>query len=192
MEAFCVLLALCMGNSPVTGEFPSQRLVTQSFDTYFDLRLNRRLSKQSCSWWFEMPLCSLWHYCNQSGTKPTLVTKIWPPNLVTICAWLPKLVANVSSNFHHLVNKRKPPCIGGMELVSLSCNRVFISAESVGRGWCKIAIATKWYQFHTTDKCGFLFMPWITDQYTFVRYTKLVNGIGTAVTKVIAFSIMTT
>ena len=71
--------------------------------------------------------------------------------------------------------KRKPPCIGGMELVSLSCNRVFISAESVGRGWCKIAIATKWYQFHTTDKCGFLFMPWITDQYTFVQYKKLVN-----------------
>ena len=78
-------------------------------------------------------------------------------------------------------DKRKPPCIDGMELVSLSCNRVFISTESIGRGWCKIAIATKWYQFHTTDKCGFLFMPWITDQYTFVRYTKLVNKIGTAV-----------
>ena len=70
--------------------------------------------------------------------------------------------------------KRKPPCIGGMELVSLSCNRVFISAESVGRGWCKFAIATKGYQFHATDKCGFLFMPWITDKYTFVGYTKLV------------------
>ena len=40
----------------------------------------------------------------QSGTKQNLVAKIWPPNLVTICAWLPKLVANVSSNFHHLVN----------------------------------------------------------------------------------------
>ena len=89
-------------------------------------------------------------------------------------------------------SKRKPPCIGGMELVSLSCNRVFISAESVGRGWCKFAIATKLYQFHTTDKCGFLFMPWITDQYTFVRYTKLVNRIWTAVAKVITFSIMTT
>ena len=74
----------------------------------------------------------------------------------------------------------------------MSCNRVFISAESVGRGWCKIAIATKWYQFHTTDKCGFLFMPWITDQYIFVRYTKLINEIGTAVAKVITFSIMTT
>ena len=88
--------------------------------------------------------------------------------------------------------KRKLPCIGGMELVSLSCNRVFISAESVGRGWCKIAIATKWYQFHTTDKCGFLFMLWITDQYTFVRYTKLVNEIGTTVAKVIMFSVKTT
>ena len=28
---------------------------------------------------------------HQSGTKPDLVAKIWPPNLVTICAWLPKL-----------------------------------------------------------------------------------------------------
>ena len=93
--------------------------------------------------------------------------------------------------YHH-DNKRKPPCIGGMELVSLSCNRVFISAESVGRGWCKFAIATKWYQFHTTDKCGFLFMPWITDKYTFVGYTKLVNNICTAVAKVITFSIITT
>ena len=89
-------------------------------------------------------------------------------------------------------NKRKPPCIGGMELVSLSCNRVFISAESVGRDWCKFAIATKWYQFHATDKCGFLFMPWITDKYTFVGYTKLVNKMCTAVAKVITFSIMTT
>ena len=75
-----------------------------------------------------------------------------------------------------------------MELVSLSCNRVLISAESVERGWCKITIAMKWYQFHTTDKCGFLSMPWITDQYTFVWYTKLVNKIGTTVAKVITFS----
>ena len=85
--------------------------------------------------------------------------------------------------------KRKPPCIGGMELVSLSCNRVFISAESVGRGWCKIAIATKWYQFHTTDKCGFLLMQWITDQYIFVQYTKLVNKTGTAVAKSLLFQL---
>ena len=32
METFSVLLALCMGNSPVSGEFPTQRPVTRSFD----------------------------------------------------------------------------------------------------------------------------------------------------------------
>ena len=32
METFSALLALCAGNSPVTGEFPSQRPVTQNFD----------------------------------------------------------------------------------------------------------------------------------------------------------------
>ena len=39
--------ALCAGNSPVTGEFPSQRPVTWSFDVFFDLRLNKRLIKHS-------------------------------------------------------------------------------------------------------------------------------------------------
>ena len=39
METFSALLALCEGNSPVTGEFPSQRPVTRSFDVFFDLRL---------------------------------------------------------------------------------------------------------------------------------------------------------
>ena len=34
METFSTLLALCAGNSPVPGEFPSQRPVTQSFDVF--------------------------------------------------------------------------------------------------------------------------------------------------------------
>ena len=45
METFSALLAICAGNSPVPGESPSQRPVTRSFDVYFDLRLNKRLSK---------------------------------------------------------------------------------------------------------------------------------------------------
>ena len=31
METFSALLAICVGNSPVTGEFPAQRPVTRSF-----------------------------------------------------------------------------------------------------------------------------------------------------------------
>ena len=54
-EIFSALLAICAGNSPVPDEFPAQRPVTRSFDVYFDLRPNKRLSKQSWDWWFETP-----------------------------------------------------------------------------------------------------------------------------------------
>ena len=47
-----------------TGEFPVQRSVTQSFDVFLDLRLNKRLSKQPCGWWFETPSWSFWRQCN--------------------------------------------------------------------------------------------------------------------------------
>ena len=50
------------GNSPVTGEFPSQRPVTRSFDVFFDLRLIKRLRKQSRRRWFETPMRSLWRH----------------------------------------------------------------------------------------------------------------------------------
>ena len=64
MEIFSALLAICAGNSPVTGEFPTQRPVTRSFDAFFDLCLNKPLSKQSWGWWFETTSRSLWRYCN--------------------------------------------------------------------------------------------------------------------------------
>ena len=66
METFSALLAICAGNSPVTGEFPSQRPVTRSFDDFFNLRLNKRLSKQSRRRWFETPSRSLWRYFNEN------------------------------------------------------------------------------------------------------------------------------
>ena len=53
MEAFPASLAICAGNSPVTGEFHAHLPVTRSFVVFFDLRLNTRLSKQSWGWWYE-------------------------------------------------------------------------------------------------------------------------------------------
>ena len=47
METFSALLAIGAGNSPIPSEFPSRRPVTQSFYVFFDLRLNKRFSKQS-------------------------------------------------------------------------------------------------------------------------------------------------
>ena len=44
IETFSASLAICAGNSPVTGEFPAQRQVTRSIDVFFDLRPNKLLS----------------------------------------------------------------------------------------------------------------------------------------------------
>ena len=55
---------------PLCGEFighrwiPTQRPMTRNFDVFFDLRLNKRLSKQSWDWWFETPSGSLWRHWN--------------------------------------------------------------------------------------------------------------------------------
>ena len=81
METFRVTGPLC-------GEFTGhrwispQRPVTRSFDVFFDLRLNERLSEQSWSWWFETPLRSLWRHCNVSwhaspGSKPWVNCPFW-------------------------------------------------------------------------------------------------------------------
>ena len=72
MEAFSSLLALCEGNSPATGKFPSQRPVTRSFGVFFDLRLNKRFCKQSRRRWFETPPRSLLRHCNVSIVLLTL------------------------------------------------------------------------------------------------------------------------
>ena len=49
------------------GEFPSQRPVTRGFDVFFDLRMNKLLSKQEWGWWFETLSCSLWRHCDTQG-----------------------------------------------------------------------------------------------------------------------------
>ena len=64
------------------GEFPAQRSVTRSFDVFFDLRLNKRLSKQPWGWWFETPSWSLWRQCNDGWYK-YVVLHITPMRNIT-------------------------------------------------------------------------------------------------------------
>ena len=83
MERFSASLALCAGNSPITGEFPAQRPVPRSFAVFFDLRLNKRLSKQPWGWRFETRSWSLWRHSNEdlaitsraSAMKQTAICK---------------------------------------------------------------------------------------------------------------------
>ena len=76
METFSALPAICAGNSPVTGEVPAQRPMTRSFDVFFDLRLNKQLSKQSWGWWFGTLSRPLWRRCNWIGVTALCIPTI--------------------------------------------------------------------------------------------------------------------
>ena len=64
MESFSTLPGFYVQNSSVRGEIPSQGPVTRSFDVSFDMRMNKRLSKQTRGWWFEPPSRSSWRHCD--------------------------------------------------------------------------------------------------------------------------------
>ena len=96
METFSALLAICAGNSPVSGEFLAQRPVMRGFGVFFDLPLNKRLSKQSWGWWLETLSCSLWRQSNVFclGEKEIAYSDLsLRKGLVEIlfnCGWTPK------------------------------------------------------------------------------------------------------
>ena len=89
MKLFSALVAICKGNPPVTDGFPSHRPVAQSFDIFFSVRLNKRLSRPSRFWLFQTPSRSLWRHCNcipkhtPIGKLLISVTVLYRPNLLT-------------------------------------------------------------------------------------------------------------
>ena len=65
METFFRVTGPLCGEFTGPGEFPTQRPVTRSCDVFFDLRLNKRLSKEPWGWWFETLSWSLCRQCNE-------------------------------------------------------------------------------------------------------------------------------
>ena len=127
METFSTILALCAGNSPVTGEFPIQRPVTRSFDVFFDLRLNERLSKQSLGWWFETPSPPLWRHSN--GFR------------IRVCCY-----DNINKNGRlcddtHYMNRHKTAVMGVKEHSTMELRAYFMGCNA--HGW-NIREATYW------------------------------------------------
>ena len=86
METFSVSLAICAGNSPASGEFPAQRPVTQGFDVFLDLCLNKQLRKQSRGCSFERLSCPLWCHCNALDMLLQLLQLI-------CCCWIDRIRA---------------------------------------------------------------------------------------------------
>ena len=84
METFSALLAICAENSPVHGEFPTQRPVTRSFDVFFDVRPNKQLSKQSWGWWSETLSPSLWRKGSLMWRFDIFCENVWHQRSYTI------------------------------------------------------------------------------------------------------------
>ena len=103
---FRVTGPLC-GEFTGPGEFHTKKPVTRSFDVFFDLRLNKRLSKQPWGWWFETSSWSLWRQCNDQWPNS------WPSTLhivrrsfvnayrLSIANWTPR------NNFQQHFNQNK-------------------------------------------------------------------------------------
>ena len=114
---FRVTGPLC-GEFTGPGEFHTQRPVTRSFDVFFDLRLNKRLSKQPWGWWFETPSWSLWRQCNAIG-----FCHLYIPHL-------PKLYM---SKFGRNKSKAAPISLYFVRLQTLRSPASFASALSIAR-----------------------------------------------------------
>ena len=77
------------GNSPVSSEFPSQKSETRSFDVFFDLRLNKRLSKQSRRRWRHHTHnhVNVMNTCFQNKVVCSQVSTIWIGNSIPEIPW---------------------------------------------------------------------------------------------------------
>ena len=143
METFSALLALCVGNSPVTGEFPVQRPVTRSFGVVFDLRLNKRLSKQSWGWWFEKQSRPWWRHRNGYVILTTLRKISFFMMLKGPFMPIQSIVLNVWVWNVHFRSKAS-------QLSLIRCNVFFILTISVSRvggqsgGFTACGWLTKW------------------------------------------------
>ena len=102
MELLSALLALSVGNSPVTVEFISQRPVRRGIDIFFELLLKKkRLRKQLRSRWFKTPSRSQWRHCNVSTSICQTFTTIHVvKRFVLICAYL--LVNDIHPTFKYV------------------------------------------------------------------------------------------
>ena len=74
---------------------------SRSFDVFCDLRLNKRLSKQSRGWWFETLSCSLWRHCSDTDPVKDNCDAIWRQISLTSLQWLHNERDGVSNYRRH-------------------------------------------------------------------------------------------
>ena len=167
METFSTLLAICGGNSAVTSEFPAQKPVTPSFNVFFDLHLNTRLSKQSWRRWFETLSHTLWRHCNRifflnenNWIQIQTLPKSAPKAKIDIITWhqvgdrpIPKLIRRRSTTLYGV---RRPRCDKSCDLMTSSNGNIF----RVTCPWCGEFIGPWWIRLRKASDAELWYFPW--------------------------------
>ena len=153
MESFSALLALCVGNSPVTDGFPAQRPVMWSFDVFFDLRL------KNC-WVNNREAGDLGYHCAHYDVTVMWLRMLWHiPAGARTSASSVKMMLLTLLLFHNL------------SYLLYSINReynVFVKAMHPPYKWCECnhSKCTGWIDFkfgrHIGCVSGLSLRSWIT------------------------------
>ena len=91
METFSALLAISAGNSPVPGEFPAQRPVTQSCHVFLDLRPNKRVNNGEAGDWRR-------HRSHYDVIVMTMKEHILYDHMIILCQVLHIFVVTIAFN----------------------------------------------------------------------------------------------
>ena len=145
METFSALLTICAGNSPVPGEFSAQRSVTRSFDVFFDLRLNKRLSKQSWGWWSETLSRPLWRHCNGN---------VHFFHASTILTWCHGSTWDSDTSCSHKTVTITTICIMSLAVYNATVSAGYLDSESVSGGIWSSVDNRSWFNKPKHNTCA--------------------------------------
>ena len=107
------------------GEIPTHRPMTRSFDVFFDLRLNKRLSKQPWGWWFATPSWPLWRQCNDALALIRWQAIVWT-NGGLVCWRIYASLASVSSDIINIsMMTNFSACLLGIDLSKCSNQLIY-------------------------------------------------------------------
>ena len=145
METWSASLVLCEGNPWISDGFPSQKTVTQSFDVFFDLRLDKQLNKRLRSWWFETPSHPLWRHCNEVMICRLYGTYTW--NIVSLL-----LIGELETHSSKICIKTQPyPYKSAFE--NIPCKTELILSRPQYDIW-KMGLSVCIIDWHKPCPCG--------------------------------------
>ena len=115
------------------GEFTEHRWIPHikasvaELCVFFDLRLNKRLSKQSWGWWFETLLRPFWHHCIMASNKKQQWHRIKNGSHFILCLMaLPLLCVYLKWT---LMSKHLRTCMGSVCILSYACSNINLESQ---------------------------------------------------------------